>query len=51
MARLLIPEDGSFEFAKTFRDPHHYTIYYGSPEGILALVKGAAVPIPDVPGG
>lgn len=51
VARLLIPEDGSVEFAKTFRDPHHFTIYYGSPKRILSLVEGAAVPIPDVPGG
>jgi hypothetical protein len=51
IARLVVPDDGSVEFAKTFRDPHHYTIYYGSPESILALVEGAAVPIPGAPGG
>lgn len=51
VARLLVPDDGSVEFAKTFRDPHHYTIYYGSPESILDLVDGAAVPIPSAPGG
>ena len=51
VAKLLVPSDGSVEFAKTFRDPHHYTIFYGSPESILDLVDGAAVPISDAPGG
>jgi hypothetical protein len=49
IARLVVPEDGSVEFAHTFRD-HHYTIYYGSPQSILALVAGAAVRIPGAPG-
>jgi hypothetical protein len=49
VARLIVPEDGSVEFAKTF-GKHHYTIYYGSPESILALVVGAAVLIPETPG-
>ena len=49
IARLVVPEDGSVEFAKTF-GVHHYTIYYGSPESILALVVGMAVSIPDAHG-
>lgn len=49
IARLNVPEDGSIEFAKTF-GVHHYTIYYGSPESILALVEGSAVRIPESPG-
>jgi hypothetical protein len=48
VARLVVPDDGSVEFAKTF-GVHHYTIYYGSPESILALVVGV-VPIPMAPG-
>jgi hypothetical protein len=49
IARLLVPEDGSVEFAKTF-GVHHFTIYYGSPESILELVVGRPVRIPDVLG-
>ena len=49
IARLVMPEDGSVDFAKTF-GVHHYTIYYGSPESILSLVVGPAIRIPDAPG-
>jgi hypothetical protein len=49
IARLLVPDDGSVDFAKTF-GIHHDTIYYGSPESILALVEGLAVRIPEAPG-
>jgi hypothetical protein len=45
VATLVVPDDGTVEFAKTF-GPHHYTIYYGSPRSILALVEGSAVRIP-----
>jgi hypothetical protein len=48
VARLVVPEDGSVEFAKTF-GIHHYTIYYGSPESILALVVDV-ISIPEAPG-
>jgi hypothetical protein len=34
IAKLIVPEDGSVDFAKTF-GMHHFTIYYGSPESIL----------------
>jgi hypothetical protein len=44
---LIVPDDGSVEFAKPF-GVHHYTIYYGSPESILGLVADV-VAIPDPP--
>ncbi|MCD6029143.1 MAG: hypothetical protein K0S78_1317, partial [Thermomicrobiales bacterium] len=37
-------------FAQTFRE-HHYTIYYGSPQSILALMAGPAIRIPGAPEG
>lgn len=49
IARLLVPEDGSVEFAKTF-GVHHYTNNYGSPVSILALVVGNAVRSPETHG-
>lgn len=48
LATLLVPAGGSVEIAKTFGQ-HHYTIYYGSPQSILALMEGAAVKIPGAP--
>jgi hypothetical protein len=48
LATLLVPEDGRVEFARTM-GPHHVTIYYGSPESILALMKGPAVRISGAP--
>lgn len=41
LAILRVPEDGTVEFAKTL-GAHHFTIYYGSPESILALMKEPA---------
>ena len=49
VATLTVPDDGSVEFAKTF-GVHHWTIYYGSPESILALIDGVPVSIPEAEG-
>ena len=48
LATLRVPEDGSVEFAKTM-GAHHFTIYYGSPESILALMNEPAERIPGAP--
>jgi hypothetical protein len=48
IATLWVPDDGTVEFAMTIK-PHHATIYYGSPESILALMNGPAVRIPGAP--
>lgn len=48
IATLHVPEDGTIEFAKTMV-AHHFTIYYGSPESILALMKEPADRIPGTP--
>lgn len=37
VARLIVPADGSVEFAKTF-GRHHYTVY-GDPGDLIALVR------------
>lgn len=38
---LVVPDDGSVKFAKTF-GPHHYTIY-GDAEALLALARGPII--------
>jgi hypothetical protein len=43
IAKLVIPDDGSIEFAKTMDDEHHYSIY-APPEQLLPLVVGAPIP-------
>jgi hypothetical protein len=48
VARLVVPVDGSVQFAKTF-GRHHLTIY-GDPENLLALVRGSTIPA-DPPDG
>lgn len=48
LAMLRISEDGSVEFAKTM-GAHHFTIYYSSPESILALMNEPAERIPGAP--
>jgi hypothetical protein len=48
LATLHVPEDDTVEFAKTM-GAHHFTIYYGSPESILALMRKPAVRIPGAP--
>jgi hypothetical protein len=37
VATLVVPDDGSVRFAKTF-GRHHFTIY-GEPENLLALIR------------
>ena len=43
IATLVVPDDGSIEFAKTMDDEHHYTIY-ALAERVLQLVVGRVVP-------
>jgi hypothetical protein len=41
VAPLVVPDDGSVRFAKTF-GRHHFTIY-GDPETLLVLVRGPVI--------
>ena len=41
VATLVVPDDGSVRFAKTF-GRHHFTVY-GDPETLLALVRGPVI--------
>jgi hypothetical protein len=43
IATLVVPDDGSIEFAKTMDDEHHYSIY-APPERLLPLVVGTPIP-------
>jgi hypothetical protein len=49
VATLVVPDDGSVRFAKTF-GRHHFTIY-GEPENLLALVRGPVIAAGPADGG
>jgi hypothetical protein len=43
IATLDLPDDGTCEVAKTFSDPHHYTIYLSehiTPRMLLSYISG-----------
>lgn len=44
VVELIVPTDGSVEFAKTTRNRHHYSIY-GRPDDLIRLVHGEAIPV------
>ena len=46
VVRLIVPEDGTVEFAQTTRDPHHFSIY-ASAEVILSFVAGEIIPVEE----
>jgi len=43
---LVLPEDGSIEFARTTPAPHHFSIY-ASAEAIYALASGEIIPVEE----
>jgi hypothetical protein len=45
IATIVVPEDGSVEFAQTMGDEHHYSIYK-SAQKVLELVVGESMPVP-----
>jgi hypothetical protein len=44
IAKVVVPEDGSVEFAQTTRRRHHFSIYLPAEEG-LKLVESEIIPI------
>jgi hypothetical protein len=45
IARIVVPDDGSVEFARTMKRRHHYSIY-ASADVIFDMVDGNPIPVP-----